>query len=158
MALPHYVSMGFNLTDTSISLMRSGIRVDRATELPPTGVKAIFSVSGRIMLLGVIGEVTTIMGAVATNLKIQSNPTVGTTIDLCAVAALNDLAVGILLSITGLATDPLKTGLAVPGVSTPMILSTGTIDMNATAAVGSGSVKWSCHYVPMDDVAVVTAL
>ena len=120
---------------------------------------ALFSVTGRILLLNIIGEVTVELGAVATDMKIQANPTVaGSSVDMCAVGAVASLPVGSLISITGVAATALQTGLAVLGMINNWVVQPGTIDMNNSAAVGAGAIKWSCHYVPLDNTGLVVAL
>ena len=81
---------------------------DRTTAtLPATAQTAIFTVTGKIRILRIIGEVTTIIQAQANNLKIVSNPTVGADVDLCAVADVNADAVGTNYNITGTFADAL---------------------------------------------------
>jgi hypothetical protein len=62
---------------------------------------AIFNIiGGRVAMTAILGEVTTVLGAVG-NISIESNPTVGTTAALCAVLAAGALEEGTLLSIDG---------------------------------------------------------
>jgi len=153
--MPHYnVSARGRLADIGL-----GIRVDRATAtLPQTTASAIFNiVGGRVAMMGILGEVTVILGAVG-NLSLESNPTTGTTAALCAVVASAANEVGTLLSIDGtkatamLCVDAGGTAMQ----SKPVALPVGTLDLRASAS-STGSIKWSIWYLPIDEGAYVTA-
>lgn len=131
----------------------------RATAaLPATTQSALFTVTGRIKLLSIIGEVTTIVQTQACNTKIVANPTVGNDVDMCAVLDITAAAVGAQFSITGtLATAMVKTTSGA-GVfqAAPLLVLPGTIDLS-TAATNTGSVKWRIEYTPVDPGARVFA-
>jgi hypothetical protein len=136
-----------------------GIRVDRATAtLPQTAAAAIFNiVGGRVAMTAILGEVTTLLGAVG-NMSLESNPTTGTTAALCGVLAAGALEVGTLLSIDGTKATALL-GVDAGGTamqSKPVVLPVGTLDLRLSGS-STGSVKWSIWYVPLDDGAYVTA-
>ena len=137
-----------------------GLAVERATAaLPQTTQSALFNVvGGRIAVLGLIGEVTTVIQTQANNAKIVANPTVGTDADLCAVLDITADEVGTLYSISGLASDALRgtTAGSVAGQDRPAIVAAGTIDLSC-AASNTGAIKWAIFYVPIDDGAYVTA-
>src|SRR5260370_4199127 len=58
-----------------------GFLVSRATAALPAGVKgSIFTVTGRIKVNLLVGEVTTVLGATVTSLVIGNTPTVGTAV------------------------------------------------------------------------------
>src|SRR5260370_15519660 len=78
-----------------------GIKVDRTTAaLPATTQSAIYTVSGgRILVVGLVGEVTTIMGATVTTLKVTANPTTGTDVDLTSATAVTSKEVGSLFTL-----------------------------------------------------------
>ena len=71
----------------AVAQITQGFKVSRATAaLPQTTQSALFTVTGgRVMILGVVGEVTTIIQNQANNTKLVANPTTGTDVDLCAV-------------------------------------------------------------------------
>lgn len=124
----------------------------RATAaLPQTTQSALFTVTGRVKLTLVLGEVTTIIQNQANNTKLVSNPTVGNDVDICAVTSTANAAVGTQLSITG----TFATGLVVTPSgalvyqASPTILTAGTLDLSC-AASNTGSVKWLVRYVPID--------
>lgn len=139
---------------------RLGLRVDRATQtIPQTTAYAIFNIlGGRVLMTAIVGEVTTIMGAVANNTSIESNPTTGTTAALCATLATENDEVGTLYSISGLKATAMY-GVDAGGTAAqhiPVVLPVGTLDFRC-AANNTGAVKWSIWYIPLDEGAYVTA-
>lgn len=137
-----------------------GQKVDRATAaLPQTTAGTLFTVTGgRILLTSIVGEVTTVIQTQANNTKLQSVPTVGTTVDLCAVLDITAKEVGALFGITGTFATALVGANAGATVipTVPLIIPVGAIKLNC-AASNTGSVKWSVTYVPYDDGASVAA-
>lgn len=137
-----------------------GARVDRATAtLPQTTQSALFTVAGgRVVITGIVGEVTTVIQNQANNTKIVSNPTTGTDVDLCAVLSTANKEVGTLFGITGTFATAMVGANAGAGVmcSIPVVVPPGTIDLSC-AASNTGSVKWSIYYLPLDDGATVVA-
>jgi hypothetical protein len=137
-----------------------GLKVDRATAaLPQTTAAALFNVTGgRIILTSIIGEVTTVIQTQANNTKLQSNPTTGTTLDLCAVLDITADEVGCLYGITGVPADALV-GAGAGQAPIPyrrLVIPVGAIELNC-AASNTGSVKWSMTYFPLDAGASVAA-
>jgi len=134
-----------------------GNLLNRATAaLPASTTGPLFTITGgRIVVLSILGEVTTAIQAQATTLKIKSTATVGpVATDLCATADVNALAVGKLLTITGTLATALQTGSAVLRQASPIICPIGSIDL-LTVATSTGSVKWTLRWIPMDDLANV---
>lgn len=124
----------------------------RATgALPATTQSALFTITGRVRLISVIGEVTTVIQTQADNTKIVANPTVGADVDICAVTNISAAAVGSQFSITGtFATAMVVTPSgAFVAQASPTILMAGTLDLSC-AATNTGSVKWLVRYVPID--------
>ncbi len=131
--------------------------VQRATSvLPQTIQSSLFTVTGRIKLLSIIGEVTTVIQTQADNTKIVSNPTVGADVDLCAVLDISAGAVGTNYTITGTLADAMTKITSGAGVhqASPLIVTPGTIDLNC-AASNTGSVKWFIEYESIDPGAFV---
>lgn len=137
-----------------------GLAVERATaNLPQTTQSALFTISGgRILMLGIVGEVTTVIQTQANNTKIVSNPTTGTDVDLCAVLSITAKEVGTLFGITGLFSDAMVGANAGATVlpDNAVVLPIGTIDLSC-AASNTGQVKWTLLYLPLDDGASVVA-
>lgn len=137
-----------------------GRKVDRATAaLPQTTAGTLFTVTGgRIALTSIIGEVTTVIQTQANNTKLQSVPTTGTTVDLCAVLDITADEVGCLYGITGLFSDAMVGSNAGATVlpRNPIVIPVGAIKLSC-AASNTGNVKWSITYVPIDNAATVAA-
>lgn len=129
-----------------------------AATLPQGGASAIFTVTGKVKILNIIGEVTTVLGSTANAVKLISTPTVGSAVDMCATVEGNAAAAGALLTITGtLANAMIKTTSgAVPSQASAVIVPAGTISFNAVAST-TGAVKWTCVYEPIDPGAMVIA-
>jgi hypothetical protein len=139
-----------------------GTKVDRATAtLPQTTQAPVFTVAGgRVLITGLVGEVTTVMGATATTLKVTSNPTTGTDVDLTSATAVTSKEVGSQFTLPATSGSALAVANAGGGGQlpshNPYVVPIGTIDL-VTSASDTGSVKWSLTYVPLDDGATVTA-
>lgn len=139
-----------------------GNKVDRAAAtLPASTNTAYFTIAGgRILLLALIGEVTTLVQTQTDNAKWISTPTVGTAVDICAVLNITASEVGALFSITGLFSDAM-TGLpagagAVSGMARQVILPVGTLRFSCSAT-NTGATKWSAFWLPIDDGATLVA-
>lgn len=131
----------------------------RATAaLPATTASPIFTVTGRIKLISIIGEVTTVIQTQACNTKLIANPTTGADVDLCAVLDITAAAVGAQFTITGTLANAMVKTTSGAGVfqAAPLLIQPGTIDLS-TAATNTGSVKWRIEYVPVDAGARVFA-
>ena len=139
-----------------------GTKVDRATAaLPQTAQAPIFTVTGgRILVTGLVGEVTTVMGAVATTLKVTSNPAVGTDVDLTSATAITSKEVGSQATLPATSGSALAVANAGGGgqlpTHQPYVVPVGSIDL-VTSASDTGSMKWSLTYIPLDDNASVAA-
>lgn len=139
-----------------------GIQVDRATALPPQATNApIFNiVGGRVCVNLILGEVTTIIGAVANATKLIATPTAGTAVDICATADINALEVGgKLVPAAGVFATALSKTLAgaAPAAGTRVVLAVGTLNLGCVGSSVTGAIKWSVWYVPVDDGATMTA-
>ena len=144
----------------ALRLATLGRQVSRATAtLPQTAAAAIFNIlGGRVLITSIVGEVTTVIQTQLDNTKLTSNPTAGTSVDMCAVLDITADEVGTLYGITGLPSDALlgvNAGL-VQAMNRGQILPVGTIDLDCSAS-NTGSVKWSLTYIPIDDGASVEA-
>jgi hypothetical protein len=130
-----------------------GFRVDKAAAtLPQTATQNLFTVAGgRIAILGILGQVTVVLGATATNGKLLSTPTVGTAVDICAVLAIASKEAGTLFGITGIFGDAMVGANAGATVlqQRPVVVPAGVIGFNCSAN-NTGSTKWTLWYVPLD--------
>lgn len=145
---------------SQLRALLAGVRVDRATAtLPQTTAGALFNITGgRVLVTGIVGEVTTAIQNQANNTKLVANPTTGTSVDLCAALNVAADEVGCLYGITGLFSDALVGSNAGATVwpRNPVVVPVGSIDLDC-AASNTGSVKWSVTYIPLDDGAAVAA-
>lgn len=153
--------MTYMLSTSGVRTALLGIKVSRATAtLPQTATGSIFTVSGgRIVVTSLVGEVTTVLGATATTLKVTSTPTVGSAIDLSSATAVTSLQVGghiTLPSTVGSATVVSNAGaVAIPG-GLAVLVPAGSIQITTNAS-DTGSVKWDLTYIPFDDGVTVVA-
>lgn len=137
-----------------------GVQVERVTaNLPQTAAHALFTISGgRIAVVQLIGQVTTVVQTQANATKLIGNPTTGADLDICATLDITADAVGTLYGITGLFSDALIGAGpgALSGQTRPVILNVGTLDLSC-AASNTGQVRWTLYFVPLDLSAAVVA-
>lgn len=149
------------IANASVRTIALGINVSRAAaNLPASAAGNIFTVSGgRILLVSLVGEVTTIIQAQACTVKVTSTPTTGTAVDLSAVSAsISGLEVGGKLTLPAAAATALVTGNAggVIGKQAAWVIPIGNISYT-TSATNTGQIKWDLTYVPLDAAAQVVA-
>jgi hypothetical protein len=148
------------INSAQVRQIQYGIKVERATAvLPATAYGALFTVSGgRILVTGLVGEVTVVCSGTATNLKVTATPTTGTAVDVAANVAVTSKEVGTLIGITGLFSDAAVASNAGATVMprNGVVVPIGTLGIT-TSATNTGSVKWTLLYVALDDAATVVA-
>lgn len=140
--------------------MALGLRVDKAAAtLPATTTQTIFTVAGgRVAVVLLLGEVTTVIQAQVNNLKVTSAPTTGTAVDLASNLDVNGKEAGTLLLVEGDGTALVgaNAGAALSGVGQPFfIVPIGVIRIE-TSATNTGATKWTIRYFPLEEGAVVT--
>lgn len=137
-----------------------GFRVSKtAAVLPATSTQNIFTIAGgRVLVTYLIGEVTTVCSATATNLKATSVPTVGTAADIAANLAIASLELGTILVVEGDATAIIgvSAGFAPALNALPFVIPAGTLRIE-TSATNTGATKWDLWYFPLDDGASVVS-
>ena len=129
----------------------------RATAALPASTDAsLFTVTGKVEIIQIVGEVTTIVQTQANNTKLKINPTVGADVDLCAVLDISAKAVGSLFTITGTLANALINTVsgAVPSQASSVVVTAGAIEIDCTAT-NTGSVKWTVVYKSIDPGAMV---
>lgn len=141
---------------------RFGIRVDRTAAALPAAQAALFTVSGgRVLITGVLGEVMVAILAQACTLKLTSNPTTGTDVDIAAASAsVSGKEIGSLFGITGLFATAMNVNNAgaTGFLLTPVVLPIGTLDITPSADnSATGTVRWSIWYIPLDPLAKIVA-
>jgi len=141
--------------------------------LPQGTTGNIFQVTGDVLVLGIVGVVTTTIGAVANATKLQAVCGALTAVDLCATADINGLVAGTVYApITSFATAASIAGTAGILVSGPsataaltgFVMACGTtfagvIRVNCAGSDGgAGRMRWTCLYSPLSVGAqIVTA-
>jgi hypothetical protein len=121
----------------------------------------MFTVTGgRIRVLGFFGTVTAAIGAVATSIRIDANPTVGADTALCAAGVITAAPAGSMAALTGVVADLLQVNLATQGalrdMTTPLVVQPGTIDLVVTVGGTTGTITWYMLWQPLDAGVVVT--
>jgi hypothetical protein len=112
----------------------------------------LFTITGLVAVTSLVGRVTTAI-TVANSYKLQHNPTLGTTKDLCTAADIGttDTVLGeIFVAKIGTAL-----ALGAAAVGNPEILETGQIE--SVSAGTDGVILWFCTWVPLEDTATVVA-
>lgn len=137
-----------------------GIPLSRpAAVFTGAGATPIFNVvGGRVAVRLIVGQIT-VAASGATNIRLLSNPTTGTTSNMCADLAAAGLEVGTLLTING------DIGTAMWGVNAgagegqvqDSILPVGQIEFNLSGAQ-TISVSWLVYYTPVDVGACLTVV
>ncbi len=140
-----------------------GNKVERATaQLPQTATGSLFTIAdGRVLLTGLWGEVTTVLTATATTLTVIFNPTdagADQTLAVASASVASD-AVGTIYSLSGAVADDLEDSLNFGALAGPryLLLKPGVIALTTSASNTTGSVKWTCTYVPLDSGATIVA-
>ncbi|MDX3759342.1 hypothetical protein [Streptomyces sp. AK02-04a] len=151
------------IQNKDVRLIAAGLAVSRATAtLPASATGNIFVVSGgRILVRGLIGEVTTAVQNQACTLAIGTAPTVGTGSTSALGTATSIIAAPIGTHATanpgGATVVDLSTQAgALISVGALFVVPVGNITIT-TSATNTGSVKWDLLYVPLDNGAQVTA-
>ena len=134
---------GGKLGDAHITFRATGIT-------PQTGTSPIFTVTAPIRVLDIVGEVTTVMQTQANSINLAAIPTVGVSVDICAVLNVTAAAVGTTFGITGTLANAMTSnanGVLVSQAASVMIPA-GTINQTASAS-STGSIRWIIRYQPL---------
>lgn len=130
-----------------------GLQLDRETTTLPQGTFGVLFniVGGRVVLTSMIGQVTVIMGA--TDVKIRSNPTTGSAVEIATDLTCDSDVVQTLYGID----DYLQAmtgggGAANIAPERGIVLPVGELGITTDASV-VGEIKWTITYVPYDDEA-----
>lgn len=150
------------IQNSAVRLISLGMEVSRATAaLPATTTGNIFTVSGgRILVVALVGEVTTAVQNQACTLAIGTAPTVGTgsTSALGTASSIIAAPIGTHVAANpgGAAVTDLATQAGVLVQAAGFLLDVGNITIT-TSATNTGSVKWDLVYIPWDNAASVVA-
>lgn len=121
-----------------------------------TATLTLFTVTGRIRVLGLFGYVSTVIGG-ANTIKVLVNPTVGADTDLSAITVIDSKAAGTMLGLTGVPTDQLQLGVAegtAVYLTNPIVVAAGTIQAVTVGAV-TGAIEWYLVWEPITSDAAV---
>lgn len=148
--------MAAGIPGKSVRANLYGVRVDRAAATIPQSTSSnLFTITGgRILLMTILGEVTTAIQAQATTMKLTHTQG-ATTTDLCATVDMTGQPVGALYGITGAVGTAAVAGSGVPQ-NNELILQAGTIKA-LTVASSTGAMKWTMFWIPLDDGVTVAS-
>ena len=150
------------IQNKDVRTIAAGIAVSRATAtLPASATGNIYTVAGgRILVVGLVGEVTTAVQNQACTLAIGTAPTVGTGSTTALGTASSIIAAPIgthFAAAPGSATvTDLSTQAGVLLQAARFVVNIGNITIT-TSATNTGSVKWDLIYIPLDLAATVAA-
>lgn len=152
--------MSYTIPASNLQRSFLGTVRERATAtLPQTASSTLFTIAtGRIVVLGLVGEVTTAVQATANNTKITYTPTIGgAPVDLCAVLDITGSPVGTVWGISGIAIEAMKAGQQwmKNDLDQGLQFGPGVISLSC-AASATGSAKWSLMWCPLDTNATVS--
>jgi hypothetical protein len=144
---------------SQLAAINLGTKVSTSSKtVPQNAASALFTVSGgRVVVLGIVGEVTTVIGGTTPNAKLVANPTTGTDSDITSAVAITSDPVGNLYGVATVGGALVVLESVAPLNQTPFVVKAGTIDLNVSAADATGAIKWDLFYVPLDPGASVTA-
>jgi hypothetical protein len=147
-----------------VRAIAGGIKVEKQIASTTNGTQSLFTVSGLVVIEGIIGQVTTLFDGTTTSINLVHDPTIGNAVDLCAATVVTDDPVGTLYGYLGDAITTLlvSSGTTAPGTAyAPMpnskqVLAPGVIGYKGTA-VDAGAVLWYAIYWPLSDGASLVA-
>lgn len=150
------------IQNSAVRLISLGETVARATAALPASTSGnIFTVTGgRIIIVSLVGEVTTAVQNQACTLAIGYAPTTGTgsTTNLGTASSIIAAPIGTHFGFnpgSATATDlATQAGVSLP--SAGVLVDVGAVQIT-TSATNTGSVKWDIAYIPYDNGAQVAA-
>ena len=139
-----------------------GIHLQRpAADLFDGTTTSVFTVTGGRVFIMALSMETSVGAADGANaVKFVGNPTVGTSIDLCATLDVDTDEIGTVYSITGTLSDALDGTVAggVASMAKPIIVNEGTIDISSggdSNNTNSALQTVDLFYIPLDQNASV---
>ena len=131
------------------------------------GTDNLFTVTGRVLITSLTGEVTTVIGGAAT-MKLTD---VTNSVDLCAATTIDTDAVGTMYALTSIAANVLNgTGMTPVVGSVPNLTGSSHVNVRIVGdaqapltiahvldAADTGAVTWRLTYIPLMPGATVTA-
>lgn len=152
--------MSVLIQGSQLRTLNLGTRVAKSTGTLAATTVPLFTVAGgRVGLTSIYGLVGTAI-TVANSYKLVSNPTTGTTMDLCTATDLgtNDTPAGAVLSMTGPAA--VITGGSTTTVNTMSLTGVVPVPVGQIESVSAGTdgeITWVVTWIPLDDGATLVA-
>jgi hypothetical protein len=142
-----------------------GTLVNKSWTLPASATtNTLYTVAGgAVLVTGLVGQVTTLIGSTATTVAVGAAPTVGTldTDGIATATAVTSAEKGTWIGVQ--ASSGLGGALVVgtlagssAWLSTPFTAYTGTITATTSANAGAGVINWYLTYIPLDTGASVS--
>ena len=140
-----------------------GYLVNRAAATVPTVAQSpqtIFTITGRILVQLLLGEITTVLDGTIYTLKVTHDPTVGGAVDLSAALTMTSFTAGdyVTLGATVGAALTNNNG-SIGSVVAPapkLVLAAGILTLTGSATQ-TGAMKWGLYYIPLDSDSTVVA-
>ncbi len=147
---------------------RLGFGVTKVSNLADgAGTDNLFTVTGRVLITSLTGEVTTVIGGAAT-LKLTDTTN---SVDLCAATTIDTDAVGTMYALTSIAASILNgTGMTPVIGSIPNLTGSNHLDVRIVGdaqapltiaqvldAADTGAITWRLTYIPLISGATVAA-
>ena len=128
----------------------------------PLTTGTLWTFTGGIEILRVVGLVTTNIQAQTTNIKLSVKPDAQTAVDICANKDGDGLAAGTLLQITGTAANAMTAATGV-AVAAPALQANPVVAMCVTSgivtvtygAASTGAIRWTMVWRPLTEGATV---
>jgi hypothetical protein len=152
------------LKHASTRLVTQGVRTKKTLAGVTNATQALFTVTGVVIIQGIVGFVTTAMDGTTTSININHDPTIGSAVNLCAATVVTSDVAGTVYGYLG---DAITTLLVSSGTTAPneaiapmpnskQVLTPGVIGLVGTAA-DAGVVDWYCLWTPLSDDGLVVA-
>jgi len=149
---------GVKITVSNQGSVSEFVEMGASKALPATTTGAIFTVTGVVEVIAIIGVVTTVVQTQACNLKLSTVSNSATT-DISADLNITAAAAQSRMSITGTFANALintAKGVPVARQATSLIVQEGTI-IATTSATNTGAIRWSVRYRALQEGARIVA-
>lgn len=147
-----------NVTNTeALGTSAPKLATTASIALPQTGTTNLFTVSGMVNIIQIVGVIDIAIGAVANNTKLVAG---GGSVDICAVVDLNAAAQFSTLSITGTFANAMiiNAGGAFEVQAGKVSASTGNVVVDCAGSDGGGGrVTWAVVWEPVTSGATLVA-
>lgn len=149
---------GVKLVFANTSGAGEQIAMTASKALPASTTGTLFTVTGVVELISIIGVVTTVVQTQTCNLKLSTVSNSATT-DISANLDITAAAAQDRLSITGtFANATIKTAKGVPVArqATSLVIQEGTL-IATTSATNTGAIRWIVRYRPLQEGSRIVA-